>query len=236
MKSIGVKNLRVKKEKVFIILYVIIIFIGIVTAYSRDIVQTFSMPLSKKIVIIDAGHGGFDPGKMAGKTLEKEINLAIAKKLQAYLEQGGCLVFMTRIDDDALSSEKKDDMWKRKIIANSSKADVFISIHQNAYHISGIKGAQVFYFNESDNSKLLAESIQDELKRTVDPYNQRTATSNKSYFVLRQTKMPAVIVECGFLTNSHDKSRLQNDGYQEKIAWGIYSGIVKYFEVADNKK
>jgi len=188
-----------------------------------------TMPLSRKIIVIDAGHGGWDPGMVSGKIEEKDINLSIAKKLQVFLEQGGATVIVTRLEDISLADKKSGDMQARRLIANTSKADIFVSIHQNSYNSASVKGFQAFYFNESDNSKKLASSIQDRLKEFVNPGNKLDSKSNKNYYVLKQTEMPAVLVECGFLTNSGERSKLQTEEYQDKIAWGIYLGIVDYF-------
>jgi len=192
-----------------------------------------AMPVSGKIIVIDAGHGGWDPGMVSGKVEEKDINLSIAKKLQVFLEQGGATVIITRLDDSDLAKNKSGDMQIRRLIANTSKADIFVSIHQNSYHTANVKGFQAFYFNESDNSKKLATSIQESLKEFVSPGNKLGAKANKNYYVLKQTEMPAVLVECGFLTNHSERNRLTSDEYQEKIAWGIYLGIVNYFNAPD---
>ncbi|MCL2499042.1 MAG: N-acetylmuramoyl-L-alanine amidase [Defluviitaleaceae bacterium] len=195
----------------------------------------FAMPVDKRIVVIDAGHGGWDPGMVSGKVDEKDINLKIARKLQAFLELGGASVVITRIDDSDLSKSKSGDMAVRRLIANTSKADIFVSIHQNAFGSSRVNGAQVFYFNESDNSKKLANCIQHQIKEFANPGNRFKARANSNYFVLKQTEMPAVLVECGFLTNPGEKSRLLTDAYQDKIAWSIYMGIVDYFRPAPNE-
>jgi len=192
-----------------------------------------AMPLSNKIIVVDAGHGAWDPGMVSGKVEEKDINLGIAKKLQVFLEQGGATVIITRQDDSDLAKTKKGDMQARRLIANTSKADIFVSVHQNSYNNSSVKGFQAFYFNESDNSKKLADSIQSSLKEFVDPGNKLSSKANKNYYVLKQTEMPAVLVECGFLTNYSDRTNLSSEEYQEKIAWGIYLGIVKYFDTLD---
>ena len=189
----------------------------------------FAMPLSKKIIVLDAGHGGKDPGMVQGKVEEKHINLSIAQKLQTFLEQAGATVIITRLDDCQLSSSKSGDMHARRVIANSSHGDIFVSIHQNSFGKSGVHGAQVFYFNKSDNSEKLATLIQARLKGFADPSNKFKAKPNTNYFVLKQTVMPAVLVECGFLTNYNERQKLLSDAYQEKIAWGIYLGIVDYF-------
>jgi len=191
--------------------------------------QIFAMPLNKKVVVLDAGHGGRDPGMVQGKTEEKHINLSIAKKLQTFLEQGGATVIVTRLDDTELGKKKSNDMQARRVIANSAHADIFVSIHQNSFEKSGVHGAQVFYFNTSDNSLKLATLIQEKLTNFADPENKFKAKANNNYFVLKQTAMPAVLVECGFLTNRGEREKLLSDDYQEKIAWGIYLGIVDYF-------
>ncbi|MDR1558287.1 MAG: N-acetylmuramoyl-L-alanine amidase [Clostridiales bacterium] len=225
------KVISVTKEKILIAIYLLIIVIGLAVTMRDETVMTatVSMPLSKKIVLIDAGHGGADPGKVSGKTEEKNINLEIAKMLQGYLEQADATVFMTRVDDSDLAQTKKSDMYSRKLTANTSKADIFVSIHQNSYPDSSVQGSQVFYFNRSDNSKRLAECIQKEIKAFVNSRNKYEATENSNYYVLRQTTMPAVIVECGFLTNQNEKYKLNDPDYQDRLAWAIYMGIVDYF-------
>ena len=194
-----------------------------------------AMPLSRKIIVLDAGHGGWDPGMVSGKVEEKGINLSIAKKLQVFLEQGGATVIVTRLEDIGLANKKAGDMQARRLIANTSHADIFISIHQNSYNSASVKGFQAFYFNESDNSKKLATCIQSQLKEFVNPGNKLESRANKNYFVLKQTEMPAVLVECGFLTNPGERSKLTSDEYQEKIAWGIYLGVVEYFHTGDGR-
>ncbi|MCL2456306.1 MAG: N-acetylmuramoyl-L-alanine amidase [Defluviitaleaceae bacterium] len=189
----------------------------------------YALPLSKKIIVIDAGHGGWDPGKVQCETEEKHINLCIAKKLQTFLEQSGATVFITRADDEGLGKTKTGDMKARRNIANTSHADIFVSIHQNSFRNTKVHGAQTFFYNSSDNSQKLATSIQNRLREFADPQNKFNPKENDNYFVLKQTEMPAVLVECGFMTNQDECGKLQTDAYQEKIAWSIYLGIVDYF-------
>ena len=203
---------------------------SLINSVRNEIKPTFSMPLSNKIILIDAGHGGWDPGKVAGNNIfEKDINLSIAKKLQEYLEQSGAFVFMTRVEDKALSDKKMQDMRNRKEISNSTSADMMISIHQNSFSQKNIKGAQVFYYKESDSGKKLAELIQNEIKENVDANNNRVAKTNSDYYVLRKIKIPSVIVECGFLSNTNELEKLTSSDYQNKIAWAIYLGILDYY-------
>lgn len=189
----------------------------------------FALPLAKKIIVLDAGHGGWDPGKVQGTVEEKHINLSIAQKLQTFLEQGGATVIVTRVDDTALSRDKKHDMYSRQIIANTSHAHIFVSIHQNAFSSANVHGAQVFFFNQSDNSQKLAAAIQGRIREFADPANKLRPKENDNYYVLKKTQMPAVIVECGFMTNYNERQKLLSDEYQEKMAWSIYLGIVDYF-------
>jgi len=204
--------------------------------YTNRTVSTFALPTAKRVIVIDPGHGGFDPGKLGiHGAHEKDINLAIALKLQAYLEQSGAFVVMTRTSDEGLNEEgdnnkKRSDMRRRKELINSSEGDILISIHQNSFSESKYKGAQVFYHGHSKEGERLAKSIQKQLREFVDPTNKREAKANTDYYVLKTTNIPAVIVECGFLTNPEEEANLNNEIYQEKIAWAIYLGIVEYFK------
>ena len=196
---------------------------------SYFLTQAFAMPLSKKVVVIDAGHGGFDPGMVSQGTEEKHINLSISKKLQTFLEQAGATVIITRVDDGDLGRGKSSDMNARKLIANTSHGDIFVSIHQNSFSSGSVKGAQVFFYNQSDNSQKLASFVQEKIVEFVDPANKFDAKANSNYYVLKQTEMPAILVECGFLTNYAERQKLLDTAYQEKIAWAIYLGILDYF-------
>lgn len=220
---------KLKNKKFALIIYILILFIGIIKTYFDEDAQTFSMPINKKIVVIDAGHGGWDPGKVRNDEIkEKTINLNIAKKLQLYLEQSGSFVLNTRINDEALSNKKREDLKQRKNIANSENVDLLISIHQNSFPNSQVKGAQVFYYDTSEKSKTLAECIQNRLK-SIDTSNNRVAKANSSYYLLKETSVPAVIVECGFLSSDEEYKKLTDEAYQEKIAWSIYLGILDFF-------
>lgn len=189
------------------------------------------LPLSDAVIVLDAGHGGWDPGKTGTDGAdEKELNLAIVEKLAAYLEAGGAEVILTRAADTALGGGKRADMAERKEIADASGGDMLISIHQNAFPSAAARGAQVFYHGESERGRLLAESVQESLRSRLADGNQRQAKENQAYYILRMTELPAVIVECGFLSNREEEALLNDAGYQEKLAWAIYCGILDYFE------
>ncbi len=187
----------------------------------------------KICVVVDAGHGGADPGKVGiNNQLEKDINLEIAKLLKRFLQAEGIEVIMTRegdggLYDEGAANKKVQDMKKRLEIIEASDAVLVVSIHQNSYHEEYVKGAQVFYYATSDKSKRLAEVLQGQLKE-LEPDNKREAKGNDSYFLLKKTSKPIVIVECGFLSNREEAERLSDEVYQEKLAWNIHMGIMKY--------
>jgi N-acetylmuramoyl-L-alanine amidase len=192
--------------------------------------DAFAFSVNKKIIVIDAGHGGWDPGKISRDNHEeKVINLAIAETLQIYLEGAGAVVFLTRAEDVALGDTKKTDLRARNAMPQDFKADIFISIHQNAFGKGYVKGAQAFYFEGSEDSQKLAKAIQARMKSFLDTSNRMEATSNKSYYLLKESVVPAVIVECGFLTNEAELAKLTTKEYQQKVAWAIYLGVLDYF-------
>ena len=192
------------------------------------------MDASQFTVVIDAGHGGFDSGKVGvDGTLEKDINLIIAKKLEQLLIAADINVIMTRTDDTGLYEEssnnkKRQDMKNRATLMNQAKPDCVVSIHQNSYPQESIDGAQVFYYTKSEEGKLLAALIQDSLIARADPGNHRVEKSNDSYYLLKNVSSPIVIVECGFLSNWAESKKLVDDTYQQKLAWAIHLGILQY--------
>ena len=222
--------MKITRNKVLTVLYVCVIFTGVAKTYYDENIAVSVMPVNSRCIVVDAGHGGFDPGKVASDGVtEKTINLAIAGKLCGFLEQGGAVVRTTRVEDSSLSENKRADLRNRADIANNSNADLFVSIHQNSFPKSNVKGAQVFYYKGSEEGKRLAYLIQNRLKEVVDIDNQRIAKENESYYVLKQIKIPSVIVECGFLSNGVEHDKLMSTEYQEKLAWAIYMGILDYF-------
>lgn len=200
------------------------------------LVQSEKAALEKICIVVDAGHGGSDPGKVGiNGALEKDINLSIALKLKDLLEQREISVVLTRDSDAGLSpadatNKKAADMQKRcQIIADANPAFT-VSIHQNSYTTEDIKGAQVFYYGQSENGKRLADVLQEHLISEVDPQNTRVAKANESYYLLKKTPTPTVIVECGFLSNQSEADLLLTEDYQSKLAHAIYLGILSYLE------
>lgn len=185
-------------------------------------------------VVIDAGHGGADPGKVGvNGSLEKDINLKIAEMVKKFLEAEDVEVVMTRTDDgglydDGASNKKVQDMKKRIAIIEETEPEIVVSIHQNSYHEEYVHGAQVFYYAGSSTGKKLAELIQRRFVVYVDSENKREAKANDSYYLLKKTSCPIVIVECGFLSNREEEERLNSQIYQEKAAWAVHMGIMQY--------
>ena len=126
-------------------------------------------------------------------------------------------------------NHKNKDMRQRKEIINGSNADVLVSIHQNAFTQPSVRGAQTFYHSASESGKVLANLVQASIKKHADPNNTRPVKSTDSYYVLKATTVPAIIVECGFLTNPEEEKKLTTEAYQDKMAFAIYTGIVEYF-------
>lgn len=185
-------------------------------------------------VVIDAGHGGDDPGKVGvHNEEEKVINLQIAKLLQKELEYVGIRVVMTRetdadLADEDASNKKRQSLQRRCELAVEENPDCVVSIHQNSYTDASVKGAQVFYYSSSEEGKRLAEILQQCLVEEVDPENHRLAKGNNSYYLLKKMVSPTVIVECGFLSNPEEARLLSTEEYQKQIAKAIAKGIEKY--------
>lgn len=185
-------------------------------------------------VVIDAGHGGDDPGKVGvGNVLEKDINLEIALILKEFLEAEGIEVVLTREDGEGLydadaSNKKVQDMKRRIELIDEAEPDLAVSIHQNSYPEEYVHGAQVFYYTGSRSGEALAGMIQAELIEKADPENKRVIKANDSYYMLKKTDVPIVIVECGFLSNYAETEKLSDGEYQDRVAWAIHMGILQY--------
>lgn len=188
----------------------------------------------EKIVLIDAGHGGADPGKVGiNGALEKDINLSVAFLVKKYLEQQDVTVVMTRNGDEGLYREespnkKIEDLKNRLALIDASGAVLAVSIHQNSYTSEKVSGAQVFYYETSKQGEKAAVIVQEQLRKGVDETNDRKAKKNGSYFLLKKSSVPTIIVECGFLSNGEEADKLTQEDYQEKMAWNISLGILQY--------
>ncbi|MCC8013781.1 MAG: N-acetylmuramoyl-L-alanine amidase [Eubacterium sp.] len=188
-----------RKAEILTCGYFLLLILGVGFSMLGSREEVFS--LEKKVILIDAGHGGADPGKVVSEGAEeKEINLKIAEFLREYLLQAGAGVYMTRTDDETPAEGKRADLRERRSLARDSEVDLFVSIHQNFYPSEEVKGAQVFYPKSSEESKALAENIQSRIKELADGENNRVIKENDSYYMLKGAEKPSVIVECGFLS------------------------------------
>ena len=205
---------------------------------NKDYEEVVSLPVSGKTIVVDAGHGKPDEGAEVGDgTTEAETNLKIALKLQNLLEQSGCTVILTRsdengiydIDSKTLKQKKISDIKNRVKIGNESSADIFVSIHLNKIPQEQYDGWQTFYNEKSEDGKRLAVSIQQNLNESIQKENNRIASKIQNIYIVKNVEIPTTIVECGFLSNQKEKEDLMTDSYQNRLAWGIYNGIIDYF-------
>ena len=228
---------QVSLISVFVLLSVF--FYSSRTRHPVEIIPVMAVPVTNKVIILDAGHGTPDEGaESSSGTLEAPINLQITLKIQKLLESSGATVILTRSDDNSICEidaetirEKKiSDVHQRVKIGNNSSADVFVSIHLNKISESQYSGWQTFYKNSDENSKKLATSIQNSLNSTISNNYDRIPHTISNVYIMKNVEIPITIVECGFLSNKDDEARLKTDEYQQELAWGIYNGIMDYFE------
>ena len=181
-----------------------------------------------KVIYLDPGHGGTDPGAVYKDIYEKDITLSICKKLKDILEREGAIVYMTRYDDYDLSTttynRKRNDLNNRSKIINESMADLYISIHLNSVSSTTWRGAQVFYDDVNERNKTIAEILQSNLNK------ERDIKEIDDILMNRKIKIPGVLIEAGFLSNPNDRYLLKNSDYQYKLCSKIKDGIIKYFE------
>ena len=205
---------------------------------NKNYIDTVSLPVSGKVVVVDAGHGIPDEGAEVGDgTTEAQTNLKIALKLQNLLEQSGCIVILTRsdengiydLDSNTLKQKKISDIRNRVKIGNESSADIFVSIHLNKIPQEQYDGWQTFYNKNSKQGQKLAKLIQSNLNESIQKENKRVAAKIENIYIIKNVEIPTTIVECGFLSNQKEKELLLSDNYQNRLAWGIYNGIIDYF-------
>lgn len=228
-----------KKRILFIattIMVSVISFMGL--EKQERTVETVSLPVTGKTIVLDAGHGLPDEGAESSSGVsEASINLVITRKVQTLLEQSGCNVVLTRSDENGIydlgsntiREKKVSDIKNRVKIGNESSADVFVSIHLNKIPQSQYYGWQSFFKANNEQSEELAKSLQEELNSSIQRKNKREALKITGKYIIEHVEIPIAIVECGFLSNPEEAESLQQDEYQNKIAWGIYNGIMDYF-------
>ena len=186
-----------------------------------------------KLVVVDAGHGGMDPGASGVSGVHEDgLNLDVAKFLEADLKDAGCKVIMTRSDENAIAETKDADMAKRREIISESNSDIVISIHMNSYTDPDTSGPIAFFMQGSARGEKLAEAIQQRLNTQLKPKTQNGARAN-DFFILKSGNQPCVLVECGFITNPEEEALLKDSGYQKKLAQAICDAAVGFMSDGD---
>ncbi len=230
--------LFIKRKNFLIASILIITFLTFIFCFSAIRKTPIGETNANKIkVVLDAGHGGIDGGVSGinSGVKESELNLAVTKKLESYLVNAGMSVVLTRNTDAGLygiatQSFKQKDMQKRRDIIKKAKPNLVVSIHMNKYCVSTRRGAQVFYKEWDESSKLLAESIQTSFNEMKEAVRQCSALTG-DYYILNCSNFPSVIAECGFLSNPEDDALLVTKEYQDAIAYSLFKGIVNYLTI-----
>lgn len=230
----GTEQLRRKVELCMSLL--ILLAAGVLGRQGAKLVSAVKSDSEREkfCVVIDVGHGGIDSGKVSQDgILEKDVNLAIAKKLKVLLEKEDVAVTLTRDSDCGLyqegdSHKKVADLQNRCALIEKIKPDCTVSIHQNSFSSPEVRGAQVFYYGQSAEGEALAKLVQSSLIERADSENHRQAKANESYYLLKRTVSPTIIVECGFLSNPGEAARLVSEDYQNKIVWAIHMGVMEF--------
>ena len=198
---------------------------------SFQVISAKELPLFQKVIVVDAGHGGRDPGTSYGNTLEKDLNLEIAKVLEKELLKQGAIVYMTRDEDEDLSKtsdyrKKRADLRRRVNFIEEKESDLYLYIHLNWYKDYYYGGAEILYNNINKNNKVLATNLKESL--TNNNIKTRDLKTTNLY-MYRNTNVVGVLVECGFLSNKNDRYLLKTKWYQEKFSKALVEGVIKYF-------
>lgn len=233
-------------------IYLIILFVILITfcvvmysSFSNIGVHTSSMNVEERpALVIDAGHGGEDGGAEVDGVLEKDINLSIAEKLSELLHTCGCKVTQIREEDisvyeegaESLREKKVSDLKHRVKVFNSDPNNIVVSIHQNKFDNSAYSGTQIFYSTNHDNSMLLAQAVKGSVVGLLQPDNTRELKpASSDIYILDHAQVPAIIVECGFLSNPAERAKLTDETYQNEMAYAIAMGVLEYIN-ADNRE
>ncbi len=206
-----------------------ILFIFIITLCTLTFVNAEEQILKGKIIYIDPGHGGRDPGATYKEIRESDINLQISKYLKEELEKNGATVYLTRIGNYDLSknnarNHKKNDLTARARLINESNCDMYISIHLNSDPSSTWNGMQIFYTNNNEKNKNIAETIKEQLKL------KRKIKELNNMYLFEKIKQPGILIEAGFISNPNDRYKLKQTNYQQELSKNITNGIIEYFK------
>lgn len=213
-----------KKIYVFLLLFLIL--------FSTSYIKANTLPLFGKVIYIDPGHGGLDPGAIYAGVMEKDINLEISKKIEEKLTSLGAIVYLTRYGDYDLSvintnNRKRSDLSRRANIINRSNCDIYLSIHLNAEDTGTWRGAQVFYNSNLKENKKIALIFQKSFKKYLN--TKRKIKIDNNLYLEKRVKKPGILLELGFLSNNSERYLLKNNTYQKKIVDVISNSLITYF-------
>ena len=194
--------------------------------------ETNDLKLLGKVIYLDPGHGGIDPGAVYKDIEEADINLEIVKKIQTLLEKYGAIVYLTRYGDYDLSvpntiNRKRSDLSRRGNIINRSNCDLYLSIHLNAESSSTWKGAQMFYDDNNKENEKIAEIFQQQFKKNLK--TSREYKQKESFYLTKRVERPGILIEAGFITNPNERYLLTTESYQNKVASTILEATIEYF-------
>ena len=210
-----------------------VLFLFIISLCAIGFVRAIDAPLLGRIIYLDPGHGGLDPGAIYKDLKESDINLAISKKLQIELEKLGAIVYLTREGDYDLAvpntiNRKRSDLSRRGNLINKSNCDLYLSIHLNAETSSTWRGAQVFYDDINEKNQVLAKIIQEEFRKNL--HSRRKIKEITDMYLSKRVKVPGVLLEIGYISNPNDRYLLKQNNYQIKVSKNIINALLKYFE------
>ena len=219
------------KNRIYVFLYFLICILSLNIVYAKN----HNLELLGKVIYLDAGHGGIDVGATYKGIYEKDINLSISMKLEKELTKRGAIVYQTRYGDYDLSlpntiNKKRSDLSRRSNLINKSNADLFISIHLNAESTGLYRGPQVFYNSNTLENEEIAKLFQKKLN--TDLNGRRKYKKDNRLYLQKRVKVPGILIEAGFLSNSNDRYLLKKDDYQNKVVMSITMSTINYF----NKK
>ncbi len=210
----------------------VLFLIGLFTFQNIQAQVLEELPLFGKIIFVDAGHGGRDPGAMYGNLMEKDLNLAMALTLQQTLLEQGAIVYMTRDEDEDLSSKwdeslKRGDLYRRIVMYRKKNADLYLSIHMNDHENETQSGAEVLYNKINPENERLGTILMNLFQKELHSKRKLKTTD---LYMYRNTTVPGVLIECGFISNANDRYLLQKKSYQEKISQIITKGVITFFQ------
>lgn len=234
------KRNSLKKRIILALVGMVLILGGVAWKLNPYEQKSWSWTVGNQTILIDAGHGGVDPGAVGKISLEKDITLTVSQRVKFLVQQAGGKAIMVREEDvdlgtaQGLLKRKREDLAQRIQLAEDEGADVYLSIHVNSSPNARLIGPQVFYYADSAEGKLLAQSIQEQLNSLAG--GRRVAKGNQELFILKKANRAAVMIELGFLSNGEEEQKLNDSNYQQQLAVAVYQGLANYMGRSKNSQ